>query len=149
MHVAYLPASDKLLMSHNNELKLVSRQPAGDREFLADPISRHFGNHIHGILDEVSIFISASELKCLSSLLDWSQVENDEIVSSFLERIETSYNGFSIRAPYFEALLSVKGLTCVAIQQFKRIEDQARVIEAEDLTQREPSDDGVKKEAQP
>ena len=139
----YLPASDKVLMSQNNELKLVSRGSGGNQEFLVDPISFYLGNHIRGILDEANVFISPSELKCLTGLLDWSQVENDEIISSFLERFETSYNGQSVRVPYFEALLSIKGLICVALQQFKQIEDLARVIEAQDLTLREQPDDAT------
>jgi hypothetical protein len=143
VHIIYLPASDKVLMSRNNELKLVSRSSRGNGEFFEDPMSCHLGNHIHDILDDTDIFISPSELKCLADSLDWSKVENDLIISSFLERFETSYNGQSVRVPYFEALLSIKGLICVALQQFKQIEDLARVIEAQDLTLREQPDDAT------
>jgi len=137
----YLPASDKVLISHDNALKLVARGSGGNGEFFENSISAHLGNHIYGILDEASIFISPSELKCLTDLLDWSRVENDPIVFSFLKRFETSYDGQSVQAPYFEALLSIKGLTRAAVEQFKRIEDQARTIEAQDLTLREQPDD--------
>lgn len=42
----YLPASDKVLLSRNNELKLVSRGSGGNREFFAEPASVHFGNRL-------------------------------------------------------------------------------------------------------
>ena len=76
MHMIYLPASDKVLMSHNNELKLVSRGSGGNGEFFEDPVSVHLGNHIRDTMDEANIFISPSELKCLADLIDWSLVEN-------------------------------------------------------------------------
>lgn len=140
VHSIYLPASDKVLVSRNHQLKLVSRGPGGNGGFFEDPAAAHFGSHIHGILDEVSIFISPSELKRLLDLLDWSQAETDPIVSSFLERLDSTYDGRCVRAPCFEALLAIKGLTCVAVQQAKRIEDQARAIEASDLTLKERPD---------
>jgi hypothetical protein len=62
------------------------------------------------------------------------------MVRPFLERVESTYDGRRIRAPCFEALLAVKSLTCVAVRQAKRIEDQARVMEACDLTLKERPD---------
>jgi hypothetical protein len=78
----------------------------------------------------VRLAITPLELKNLLELLAWSQCEGSLVVSSFLERIEASYSGHAIRAPYLEALLAVKALTRVAVLQFKRIEDEARAIEA-------------------
>lgn len=72
VRMLYLPASDKVLMSRNNELKLVSRESGGNGEFFADPMSVHFGNRIQDIFDEVNVFITPSELGSLVDLLDWS-----------------------------------------------------------------------------
>lgn len=97
-------------------------------------------------MDDVSIFITPSELDCLLDLLDWSQVRSEPIIISFLKRLRSSYNGRSVRAPCLEALLSVKDLARVAVQQAKRIEDQARAIEASDLTLKEKPEDSTEQQ---
>jgi len=53
----YLPYSDSVLISRNAELKLVSREAGGRREFFEDPMSTYFGNRIHEPNDEVRLFI--------------------------------------------------------------------------------------------
>ena len=146
LQTLYLPASDKVLLSVDNELKLVSRGSGGSREFFTEPASLHFGNRLKDILDDVSIFIIPSELDCLLDLLNWDQVRSKSIVASFLERLRSSYDGQSFRASCLEALLSIKDLTRVAVQQAKRIEDQARAIEASDLTLKEMPEDENKQQ---
>jgi hypothetical protein len=51
-----------------------------------------------------------------------------------------------VRTPYFDALLSIKDLARVAVQQAKHIEDLARDIESSDLTLKEKPDDHKSKE---
>ena len=130
-----------MLLSVDNELKLVSRGSGSNREFFTEPASLYFGNRLRDILDDISVFITRSELDCLLNLLDWSQVNSNSIVASFLKRLRSSYNGQSIKAPCLETLLSVKDLTRVAVRQAKRIEDQARAIEASDLTLKDTQED--------
>ena len=149
VHATYLPASDKVLISRNHELKLVSREAGGRSEFFEDPVSAHFGNRIREVLDEVSLFLPPSELKWLVDTLDWSCVENQHLATPFLERLESSYDGRSVRAPFLEALLAIKGLTQVAIQQAKQIEDRARALEADELTLREGARAAADEDAQP
>lgn len=50
---------------------------------------------------------------------------------------EQSYDGSSVRVPYFEALLAVKAMVRAAISQFKRTEEKARAVEVQDLLQKE------------
>ena len=133
----YLPASDKVLVARGSQLKLQSRSTRGQGEFFEGPTPAYFGNHIRSVFDQVRLAITPLELKNLLELLAWSQCEGNLVVASFLESVEASYSGHAIRAPYLEALLAIKALTRVAVLQFKRIEDEARAIEAQDLTLKE------------
>jgi len=47
VNMAYLPASDKVLVSRDNQLKLVSREAGGRTDFFEEPV--HFGNQIHNV----------------------------------------------------------------------------------------------------
>lgn len=133
----YLPASDKVLLARGSQLKLQSRSALGQGEFFEGAAPVYFGNRIRSVFDQVRLAITPRELKNLLELLAWSQCEGNLVVSSFLESIEASYSGQAIRAPYLEALLATKALTRVAVLQFKRIEDEARTIEALELTLKE------------
>jgi len=82
-------------------------------------------------------------IRSLIDALDWSQVEGNSVVTAFLETIEASFTGRHFKACYFEALLSVKDLTRVALQQFKAIEDTARTMESEELTLKDIPDYSV------
>lgn len=130
-----------MLLSLDHQLKLVSRGPRGKGEFFDEPVSAYFGNHVKDVLDEVSVFITPPELKSLVDLLDWSQVGSEPAITHFLGRLKSSYDGRSVRTPYFDALLAIKDLARVAVQQAKHIEDLARDIESSDLTLKEqPAD---------
>lgn len=134
-------------MSLDHQLKLVSRGSKGKGEFFDEPVSAYFGNHVKDVLDEVSVFITPSELKCLVDLLDWSQVGSEPAITHFLGRLKSSYDGRSVRTPYFDALLAIKDLARVAVQQAKHIEDLARDIESSDLTLKEqPADSNGQEE---
>lgn len=137
MHALYLASSDQVLLSYNNDVKLVSRERGGRGELFAEPLSTHFGGQVRDALDEVAIFVTQSDLECLMSLLDWSSLESPQLVSLLLERIEASYDGASFTAPCFEAMLALRAMIRTAIQQAKYIEDRSRTLEASELTRRE------------
>jgi hypothetical protein len=82
-------------------------------------------------------------IRSLIDALDWSQVEGNSVVTAFLQTIEASFTGRHFKDCYFEALLSVKDLTRVALQQFKAIEDTARTMESEELTLKDIPDYSV------
>jgi hypothetical protein len=82
-------------------------------------------------------------IRSLIDALDWSQVEGNSVVTTFLESVEASFTGRCFKACYFEALLSVKDLTRVALQQFKAVEDTARTIESQELTLKDIPDCSV------
>jgi len=112
----YLPAADQVLLSRNGQLKLVSREAGGRREFFEDPTAAYFGNLIREPSDVVHLFLAPSELKWLVDTLDWNQVEDQHLVAPFLEKLESDYDGRSVRAPFLEALFAVRSLARAAIK---------------------------------
>jgi hypothetical protein len=133
----YLPRSDQVLLARAGELKLAARPSSNPGELLEDPASAHFGNRVRNLLDEVRLFITPAEVRTIGRVLDIGKLEEKKIASLLLARFEQSYDGSSVRVPYFEALLAVKAMVRAAISQFKRIEDKARAAEVQDLLQKE------------
>lgn len=133
----YLPRSDQVLLARAGELKLAARPSSNPGELLEDPASAHFGNRVRNLLDEVRLFITPAEVRTIGRVLDIGKLEEKKIASLLLARFEQSYDGGSVRVPYFEALLAVKTMVRAAISQFKKIEDKARAVEVQDLLQKE------------
>lgn len=74
MSMAYVPASDKMLIAKDSQLKLVARRAGATTEFFEDPGSTHFGNSICDISDEISLFLAKSDLDFVLKTLDFSEV---------------------------------------------------------------------------
>jgi hypothetical protein len=64
-------------------------------------------------------------------LVEWTEFEKNAVLREFCEKVQESFNGSSIRAPFFDALLSIKQLTVATLQTLKRIEESARTTEAQ------------------
>jgi len=85
-----------VLVSRDHELKLVSREAGSRTEFFEDPAATHFGNRIHEVSDEISLFLSPKELKWLLDTFDWGCMGNKNILLPLLEKLESSYDGRSV-----------------------------------------------------
>jgi hypothetical protein len=128
----YLPSSDSLLISQNDQLKLIARpSTSSPQSFFDSPPATFFKNHLKSIYDDVWLSVSHAEVKCMVELVEWTEFEKNAVLREFCEKVQESFNGSSIRAPFFDALLSIKQLTVATLQTLKRIEESARTTEAQ------------------
>jgi hypothetical protein len=140
--MAYIPTSDKILLTKDSELKLVARETGGRKEFFDGPESTHFGNRISDVSEEVNLFLRQSDLDFVLKTLDFSKVQDQGLVGSLLARLVNDFDGQVVRVPYLVALIAVKSMMSVAVQQAQQIEQHARALEADELALRDAPDFG-------
>ena len=114
--MAYVPASDKVLVAKGCELKLVARRPGSRSTFFDEPGSTHFGNAISEVSDEISLFLNKADLSFVLQALDFSRAEDQSLVGTFLARLLNDFDGQSVRVPYIVALVAIKSLVAVALR---------------------------------
>jgi len=131
MLAVHVPQSDKVLISKDNLLKLVSKSE-NRIEFFDDPKSRNFEPILREATDKVRLYLSPKKLLSLVNDISWTKVDEPAVVR-MLEAIRDSYDGESFAVCFLDALLGLKALSRVAVSQFVAVEEKARELEMSDL----------------
>ena len=130
MLATYLPSSDKVLLSSGSEVKLISRDLGGRSSFFEDGHSTYFGNRISELTDKVRLFIDQKELNWLKTHVHWDK----HAASSIVTRLESYYDGNSLKLEFIDALMAVKALCASAVEVAAQWSENIHQLEQEELT---------------